>query len=922
MGYGNTITNDGTIHSVNGAALWFQDDETDPLSLTTNRNHVINNGTISTGKGNQYNVFGSSKGSGGPGLWFENYGSVVGSLSFGNGNDTLYLGTGSSVTGNINGGGGNNDLTLHAQNTLDHSILGGAVQNFETITKTGAGSWLIMGQVPATDPNDPNPNSPVKGSLAHIKQITVVGGTLALLGANPNFVGKVDIQTGGTLNVQAQGISNAIDFDATNGIKNDGTLVFDQPFNDTFAKKINGAGTVVKEGNGTLTLTSTDNTYAGGTEILQGTIAINDVRALGAATGNITLGSPTISGYNTSGTLQLNADVTLANTRDVILDDGGGTIDTQGNTVTVDSKITGSGDLAKAGGGILVVTNQTNDNTGDVNVGAGTLRVLGVLGTAGSTTTTIYQGTTLDGWGTTATTGVVRGDVVNMGTIAPGISGDGAANANAGRYLTIDGDYKTAGGPPSYVKIDSILGDIDGTKGDNSPTTKLVINGSASGPFTWVNVTNYGGIGHDTATGIEVIETTGSTADSFRLKATAFLPDGTPVVVAGDWGYKLVKDGNGGTTDHWYLVAAEHNGQLITPPNVTVFDSVAAAAAPFNLIGTLTQRVGNRSWAGFGQHRQYIGGASPSSDSAYASPVSSDRRFAEGAGMWTRIEGAKASIAPRKSDSHRGKSDVDFWRAELGFDVPLWRPTAGSALIFGLSGHFAGVKSEMKKMALAGSRGKIDSDGHGFGATLTWYGEYGFYVDAVAKWTWYESDMKATHQGVVSRQNDNKGLGQVYSLEVGKTFNLGTKGLSITPQVQYVHNAIQTDSFYDEHGEKFSYKNSVGKLLRMGVGLNREWSYNSASGDRRRFELYGVGNVYHEFDGKTQMKHDMRPNQNRVDIYRSEAEKWWAGGSVRATYDWCDSRYSVYAEAGYRTTLRRSGDNHILHGEAGFRFNF
>lgn len=106
---------------------------------TADRNKVVNNGTISTDKGAGYNVFGSSRGSSGPGLVFNNYGTVNGSLKFGDGDDSLLFGPGSVITGNVDGGRGTNDLTLDA-NLNESATLGGSVLNFSSITKTGQGS--------------------------------------------------------------------------------------------------------------------------------------------------------------------------------------------------------------------------------------------------------------------------------------------------------------------------------------------------------------------------------------------------------------------------------------------------------------------------------------------------------------------------------------------------------------------------------------------------------------------------------------------------------------------------------------------------------------------------------------------------------------------------------------------------------------
>ena len=53
------ISADGVVKSANGAAIWFQDQPTEVGNPGAN-NTVVNRGTISTGKGAAYNVFGSS----------------------------------------------------------------------------------------------------------------------------------------------------------------------------------------------------------------------------------------------------------------------------------------------------------------------------------------------------------------------------------------------------------------------------------------------------------------------------------------------------------------------------------------------------------------------------------------------------------------------------------------------------------------------------------------------------------------------------------------------------------------------------------------------------------------------------------------------------------------------------------------------
>lgn len=346
-GYGNTIVNNGTIYSRNGAALWFQD--TNTSASPADRNRVVNHGTISTGKGDGYNVFGSSRGSSGPGLVFNNYGTVKGSLKFGDGNDSLLFGPGSVITGNVDGGLGTNDLTLDA-NGGESATLGGSVLNFSSITKIGDGSWAILGGVPAT-PGDLHPTSPITGSLKGIGSLVVQAGSLALVGANPDFDGTIRIDAPGLLNVQAQGINGAT------SLVNNGSLLFEQPLDDSYTgSAITGGGQVVKSGPGALTMSSaTDNTYSGGTLIRSGALVVDKDSDLGAPTGGISLGSEASAGA-THGTLRFDAGFDLAPGRSVTLLDGGGTIDTRQYDTSLARTITGPGALTKAGTGALTLS--------------------------------------------------------------------------------------------------------------------------------------------------------------------------------------------------------------------------------------------------------------------------------------------------------------------------------------------------------------------------------------------------------------------------------------------------------------------------------------------------------------------------------------------------------------------------------------
>lgn len=51
--------------------------------------------------------------------------------------------------------------------------------------------------------------------------------------------------------------------------------------------------------------------------------------------------------------------------------------------------------------------------------------------------------------------------------------------------------------------------------------------------------------------------------------------------------------------------------------------------------------------------------------------------------------------------------------------------------------HYRNVSTDISSVYGAGT---IDTDGYGFGGTLTWYGQNGFYVAGQAQATWFDSD--------------------------------------------------------------------------------------------------------------------------------------------------------------------------------------
>ena len=165
----------------------------------------------------------------------------------------------------------------------------------------------------------------------------------------------------------------------------DGTATEPLTFGGVLA---NGGGQLALNVQSGVTVLTGSNTYSGGTTINGGTLNINADAALGANQ-TVTINAP--------GTLQAGApQVALGASRTIVINGNyPATLDTNGNTFSVAGAIDGSGNLAVAGSGTLVLT-ASNGYSGGTTITGGTLQV----GNGGSGAAIGAGGVTLNNNGT------------------------------------------------------------------------------------------------------------------------------------------------------------------------------------------------------------------------------------------------------------------------------------------------------------------------------------------------------------------------------------------------------------------------------------------------------------------------------------------------------------------------------------------
>ena len=147
---------------------------------------------------------------------------------------------------------------------------------------------------------------------------------------------------------------------------------------------INGSGSLIKSGTGTLTI-NTANGYTSGTTLYAGLLNLGNASALG--TGPLTVNGGTLD--NTSGLAMTlasnnaqnwNAGFTFNGTFPLNLGNGavtlGGatTVNVSGSTLTVGGPISGPYGLGLSGPGILVLGSAANSYTGDTTISSGVLQ--------------------------------------------------------------------------------------------------------------------------------------------------------------------------------------------------------------------------------------------------------------------------------------------------------------------------------------------------------------------------------------------------------------------------------------------------------------------------------------------------------------------------------------------------------------------
>ncbi len=447
-------------------------------------------------------------------------------VTFNQSTDGTYFGT-MSGSGRLTLTGSGN-VTLRGANTYS----GGTVVSDGTLTGT---TTSLQGAIEnnARVVFDQATDGTYAGVMSGDGVLTKTGVGTLILTANHTYSGGTII-SGGILQLGNGGTTGMIAGD----VFNEGTLAFNRSDDIVFAGNISGSGDIAYMGPGTVTLTGT-NTYSGGTAITGGTVQAGSDSAFGAAGTRLTL---------INGTLQATASFTIA--RPITLSAPGGTFDTNGNQLTLQGVISGSGALTKTGagtlildgvntyrggttvsGGILqgttsslqrnivnnasVVFSQSTDGTYAGNMsGAGGLTKSGSGNVTLTGSNSYTGGTTVSGGTLTGTTTSLQGNILNNaavvfsqgtdGTYAGVMSGTGGLTKSGTGNLTLTGANSYGGG--TTVSGGTLTGNTTSLQGNIANNAAVVFSQGTDGTYAG----NMSGTGGFTKSGAGNLTLTGA----------------------------------------------------------------------------------------------------------------------------------------------------------------------------------------------------------------------------------------------------------------------------------------------------------------------------------------------------------------------------------------------------------------------------
>jgi autotransporter-associated beta strand protein len=365
---------------------------------------------------------------------------------------------GNTGNGQNNGTNSSGNNTTGTGGTLQFTSLTGG-QSFASVINTVTGNTSNALLIDSLNTSGTNTLAGASFLDSDLKTQVATGGTLSF--------------TGGSIDVKTRKLT----------VSGGGTTVINEALTSSFT----AGGLLVKEGAGTLILQGTSNSYTGtnagtlnanGTAINAGTLGIYADTSLGLAPS----GAYNNIQFTGSATLQDTANnISLNANRNISIASGAtASLDSNGNTFTINGVLNGSGGaVTKTGSGSVVLTNAGNSYTGPTTVSQGTLEISGSI--SASSQVDVTGGTLL-----------LTGAGNKIGNTAPVSLSNGTtlkfADSGAGGFTEVMGTLTLSG----TSTLDFGTGTTNGNQAFFAGLSSGTVSGLNGGTIT-LNIWNWSG---------------------------------------------------------------------------------------------------------------------------------------------------------------------------------------------------------------------------------------------------------------------------------------------------------------------------------------------------------------------------------------------------------------------------------------------
>ena len=235
---------------------------------------------------------------------------------------------------------------------------------------------------------------------------------------------------------------------------------------------------------------------------------------------------------------------------------------------------------------------------------------------------------------------------------------------------------------------------------------------------------------------------------------------------------------------------------------------------------------------------------------------------------------------------HTGRSDRDFFEdknnmVQIGWDRRSHHDDA--AAIHGVAFDYLHSDADWTDALY----GKSEMDRYRLTLYSTWFGNDGWYVDAVGRVAWHDTDLKGANANADALDTSFDMWGAAASLETGWKLANEEKWY-MEPQVQLQYTYLGSSHYETRENVRIDNAHVESLIGRAGIRLGRDLERLGETGTEK-MNLYFRADVLHEFKGD--QKFTIQGTNDRVPVRYTYAEDTWYDVGAGMTYRAADDYY-------------------------------